>query len=101
MIFKPPLLLPSLFSLSSNNRIRALSSSIPNYGIPSPSKFASKVHDPHFDSMCDNVEAWVIFSDLHVSRRTLSVCEKVLEEVQSVARERNAGVLMLGRHRYA
>lgn len=39
---------------------------------------------------------WVIFSDLHVNRRSLDVCLQVLRQVQEAALARNAGVLFLG-----
>lgn len=39
---------------------------------------------------------WVIFSDLHVRRDTLSTCLRLLQKVASEARERSAGVACLG-----
>lgn len=38
------------------------------------------------------VNGWVVFSDLHVSTRTLPVCLEVLRRVHREATERNAGV---------
>jgi len=43
-----------------------------------------------------NVCKWVVFSDLHVSPKTLDVCLEVLREVRDAARLRGAGVLFLG-----
>ena len=42
------------------------------------------------------VERWVLFSDLHVSYRTLAVCCQVLERVKAEAVARNAGIIFLG-----
>jgi hypothetical protein len=39
---------------------------------------------------------WVIFSDLHVSRSTLTTCLEVLDRVHAEALKRNAGVIFLG-----
>lgn len=42
------------------------------------------------------VERWVLFSDLHVSYKTLSVCCEVLDRVKAEAAARNAGIIFLG-----
>ena len=47
---------------------------------------------PEWPSVCK----WVVFSDLHVSPKTLDVCLEVLREVRNAARLRGAGVLFLG-----
>jgi len=47
---------------------------------------------PEWPSDCK----WVVFSDLHVSPKTLDVCLEVLREVRDAARLRGAGVLFLG-----
>mmetsp|Transcript_34442 Transcript_34442/g.82178 ORF Transcript_34442/g.82178 Transcript_34442/m.82178 type:complete len:481 (+) Transcript_34442:53-1495(+) len=39
---------------------------------------------------------WVVFSDLHVSRTSLSTCLEVLERVHEEAVQRQAGVIFLG-----
>eukprot|EP00236_Picocystis_salinarum_P001690 CAMPEP_0183827234 /NCGR_PEP_ID=MMETSP0807_2-20130328/2138_1 /TAXON_ID=88271 /ORGANISM="Picocystis salinarum, Strain CCMP1897" /LENGTH=1066 /DNA_ID=CAMNT_0026072391 /DNA_START=63 /DNA_END=3263 /DNA_ORIENTATION=- len=44
----------------------------------------------------EDVERWIAFSDLHVSRRTIETCAKVLQKVHEEAMDRNAGVLFLG-----
>ena len=44
----------------------------------------------------EDVERWIAFSDLHVSRRTIDTCIKVLRKVHEEAMDRNAGVLFLG-----
>jgi hypothetical protein len=45
----------------------------------------------------DNLpSSWVVFSDLHVSRATLSVCLRVLSVVRAEAERRKAGVIFLG-----
>ncbi|DBB02750.1 TPA: hypothetical protein ACH3X3_011689 [Trebouxia sp. C0006] len=47
---------------------------------------------PEWPSVCK----WVVFSDLHVSPKTLDVCLEVLREVRNAASLRGAGVLFLG-----
>ena len=42
------------------------------------------------------VQRWVLFSDLHVSYKTLDVCCEVLDRVKQEAAARNAGILFLG-----
>jgi hypothetical protein len=44
----------------------------------------------------DSVQAWVVFSDLHVSSKTLDASVEVLRRVHEEARRRQAGVLFLG-----
>ena len=44
-----------------------------------------------------SVKCWVTFSDLHVSRKTLSTCMEVLRTVHAAARDHQAGVLFLGK----
>ena len=44
----------------------------------------------------DHVKRWVVFSDLHVSTKSLRVCIQVLQRVRQEALERGAGVLFLG-----
>eukprot|EP00898_Chlorokybus_atmophyticus_P001658 jgi/Chlat1/2493/Chrsp175S02368 len=41
-------------------------------------------------------EHWVLFSDLHLSMRSLATCKKVLNRVHQLAVERKAGILFLG-----
>ena len=43
-----------------------------------------------------SVERWVVFSDLHVSLKTVDVACRVLRLVKEAAIARNAGVLFLG-----
>ena len=47
----------------------------------------------------ENVERWVMFSDLHVSVKTLKTCLDVLRKVKQEATKRKAGVLFLGKPR--
>jgi len=47
---------------------------------------------PEWPSVCK----WVVFSDLHVSPKTLDVCLNVLREVRNAARLRGAGIFFLG-----
>ncbi|CAM6128294.1 unnamed protein product [Calypogeia fissa] len=42
------------------------------------------------------VETWVVFSDLHFSRRTRDTCLQVLEAVHNEAYTRKAGIIFLG-----
>jgi len=51
--------------------------------------------EPHIPGQ-DRVKAWVVFSDLHVSTKTLGSCVEVLRRVHEEARRRQAGVLFLG-----
>lgn len=44
----------------------------------------------------EQVDQWVMFSDLHVSVKTLSICLDVLRKVKHEATKRKAGVLFLG-----
>ncbi len=43
-----------------------------------------------------HINDWVIFSDLHVSERSLDTCLDVLRHVHSTAVKREAGVIFLG-----
>ena len=43
-----------------------------------------------------SVERWIVFSDLHVSKRTMETCRRVLERVHAEALKREAGVVFLG-----
>lgn len=45
----------------------------------------------------DKVDKWVMFSDLHVSVKTLDVCIRVLQKIKREAAARKAGILFLGR----
>lgn len=42
------------------------------------------------------VKQWVVFSDLHLSHKTLGTVLKVLERVHQEAVHRDAGILFLG-----
>lgn len=44
----------------------------------------------------ENVDKWVMFSDLHVSVKTLSVCISVLRRIKKEAVARKAGIVFLG-----
>ena len=44
----------------------------------------------------DSLDRWVMFSDLHVSTRTLNTCIDVLRKIKQEAEARQAGVLFLG-----
>ena len=44
----------------------------------------------------ENVDKWVMFSDLHVSVKTLNVCISVLRRIKKEAVARKAGILFLG-----
>ena len=45
----------------------------------------------------ENVDKWVMFSDLHVSVKTLSVCISVLRKIKKEAVARKAGIVFLGK----
>lgn len=42
------------------------------------------------------MQEWVVFSDLHVCRRSLDTCLRVLDHVHTEAERRGAGVMFLG-----
>ncbi|CEF99525.1 P-loop containing nucleoside triphosphate hydrolase [Ostreococcus tauri] len=44
----------------------------------------------------EGVERWIVFSDLHVSKRTMETCREVLRRVSEEARAMKAGVVFLG-----
>ncbi|KAL3150757.1 hypothetical protein ABBQ32_000532 [Trebouxia sp. C0010 RCD-2024] len=44
----------------------------------------------------ENVDKWVMFSDLHVSVKTLGVCIRVLRTIKKEAVARKAGIVFLG-----
>lgn len=44
----------------------------------------------------DSAAAWVVFSDLHLSHRSVGTALEVLQRVHEEAQSRNAGVLFLG-----
>ncbi|GJD12422.1 hypothetical protein Gasu2_65070 [Galdieria sulphuraria] len=44
----------------------------------------------------ENIDQFVLFSDLHLRKDNLETCIQVLKQVHQVAYERNAGVLFLG-----
>ena len=44
----------------------------------------------------EDATRWIIFSDLHVSKRTMETCKEVLERVHAEAVEKKCGVLFLG-----
>ena len=48
----------------------------------------------------DNVKRWVVFSDLHVSHKTVDIACQVLRRVRKEAEARDAGVLFLGKIHY-
>lgn len=45
----------------------------------------------------ENVDKWVMFSDLHVSVKTLGVCIRVLRTIKKEAVARKAGIVFLGK----
>eukprot|EP00803_Ostreobium_quekettii_P002855 evm.model.scf_168.7 EVM.evm.TU.scf_168.7 scf_168:47481-47906(+) len=49
-----------------------------------------------FEKSCRLVSRWVVFSDLHVSSKTLDTCMAVLRRVREEAEERSAGIVFLG-----
>jgi hypothetical protein len=67
---------------------------------PEDAKTGSTVQLHHGGPQADvfsSVKCWVTFSDLHVTRKTLSTCMEVLRTVHAEARAREAGVLFLGK----
>ncbi|GJP80515.1 hypothetical protein CLOP_g10722 [Closterium sp. NIES-67] len=44
----------------------------------------------------ERVQQWVLFSDLHVSRRNAELCAALLKHVHGLAKDRAAGVVFLG-----
>ena len=45
----------------------------------------------------EDIDRWVMFSDLHVSVKTLATCIAVLKKVKQEATKRKAGILFLGK----
>lgn len=77
---------PSLGANSSNN--------INCINVSSDVEFA---HPPSFPQIEHRLQSWVVFSDLHVSSRTLDTAVRVLQRVHEEAQRRNAGVVFLGK----
>jgi hypothetical protein len=44
----------------------------------------------------EQMQRWLVFSDLHVTYKTLDVCRQVLRRVKAEAKAREAGILFLG-----
>ncbi len=61
------------------------------------SHLATEAHGPQ-GKRWDKVQRWVMFSDLHVSVRTLDTCISVLQKVKKEATSRKAGILFLGEY---
>jgi len=61
------------------------------------SHLATEAHAPQ-GKRWDKVQRWVMFSDLHVSVRTLDTCISVLQTIKKEATSRKAGILFLGEY---
>lgn len=59
------------------------------------SHLGTEAHGPQ-GKRWDKVQRWVMFSDLHVSVRTLDTCISVLQKIKKEATSRKAGILFLG-----
>lgn len=53
---------------------------------------------PKSEAPWSDVLSWVVFSDLHLSKRSLPVCLEILRLVHATARERGAGALGSSSH---
>ncbi|CAI7860884.1 unnamed protein product [Closterium sp. NIES-53] len=51
---------------------------------------------PALPAAFEGVQRWVVFSDLHVSRRNADLCAALLTHVHQLAKDRAAGVVCLG-----
>ncbi|CAI5500517.1 unnamed protein product [Closterium sp. Naga37s-1] len=51
---------------------------------------------PALPAAFEGVQRWVLFSDLHVSRRNAELCAALLTHVHQLAKDRAAGVVCLG-----
>ncbi|CAI5980936.1 unnamed protein product [Closterium sp. NIES-64] len=51
---------------------------------------------PALPAAFEGVQRWVVFSDLHVSRRNAELCAALLTHVHQLAKDRAAGVVCLG-----
>ncbi|CAI5940922.1 unnamed protein product [Closterium sp. NIES-64] len=51
---------------------------------------------PALPAAFEGVQQWVVFSDLHVSRRNAELCAALLTHVHQLAKDRAAGVVCLG-----
>lgn len=54
--------------------------------------------EPPSDVLFDQTKQWVVFSDLHVSSKTIDTSLEVLQYVHQQAKDRKAGILFLGKH---
>jgi hypothetical protein len=65
---------------------------------PKPEQQQGRLLDPvgPRSEVFNQVERWVVFSDLHVSRKSLEPCLEVLHKVHQEAQDRGAGILFLG-----
>ncbi|GJP35138.1 hypothetical protein CLOM_g19653, partial [Closterium sp. NIES-68] len=54
------------------------------------------VPPPVVPAAFERVQQWVLFSDLHVSRRNAELCAALLKHVHGLAKDRAAGVVFLG-----
>ena len=71
--------------------VRSVGKEAPTSTGPASVKRASKLSPAH-----ESVERWIVFSDLHVSKRTMETCREVLRRVHAEATAQNAGVVFLG-----
>ncbi|CAI5495406.1 unnamed protein product [Closterium sp. Naga37s-1] len=55
-----------------------------------------KLDPPALPAAFEGVQRWVVFSDLHVSRRNAELCAALLTHVHQLAKDRAAGVVCLG-----
>ena len=80
------------FAAETNNNAVARDAGTPS--VPAPP--LTVLADDHFGPAHAAAKRWIVFSDLHVSRRTAPVAMEVLRAVHDEAEARSAGVVFLG-----
>jgi len=80
-----------LVTLGTSSSTTATASSSESTLLPDLQRWAPR--GPHWETPPSQ---WIVFSDLHVTPRTLPVCLEVLKKVRDEAASRSAGVLFLG-----
>ena len=80
------------FAAETNNNAVARDAGTPS--VPAPP--LTVLADDHFGPAHAAAKRWIVFSDLHVSRRTAPVTMEVLRAVHDEAEARSAGVVFLG-----
>lgn len=95
LLSRQPAALSRLFPRAQNTAFLAASE------VSAPYKDLDAADDKLKGKQWDSLDRWVMFSDLHVSTRSLDTCIEVLRQIRHEAVARNAGILFLGTSRVA